>query len=113
MFYHSKNNSYVGPRVEGYCDRPDYADLGKIVKGLWNLVQEKPLSIHWWALCRSLEDKDVVEDTGAEGGLPGSWSLRGLRTLWHHFVNVELRLWFCLAGAEESTVINKIPEPLK
>jgi hypothetical protein len=31
--------------VEYFYDRPDHADLGRIVEGLWNFVEEEPLSV--------------------------------------------------------------------
>ena len=51
-------------------------------------------------LCRSLEDN--VENSAEDGGL-----FRAIAIL---IVKI---LWFWLAGAEESAVINKIPELLK
>ena len=44
------------------CDRSDYVVLGRIVEGLWNLVQENLLSV------QCLEDR-TVENSADDGGL--------------------------------------------
>jgi hypothetical protein len=59
-------------------------------------------------LCRSLEDN--VENSAKDGGLVCEISEGKLKTL---FRAIAVFLWFWLAGAEESAVINKIPELLK
>jgi hypothetical protein len=63
-------------------------------------------------LCRSLEDN--VETSAEDGGLACEISEGRLKALFRAFaiLNVKI-LWFLLAGAEESAVINKIPELLK
>ena len=63
-------------------------------------------------LCRSLEDN--VENTAEDGGLACEISERKLKTLLRASASLIVKiLWFWLAGAEESAVINKIPELLK
>ena len=63
-------------------------------------------------LCRSLEDN--VENSAEDGSLACEFSEGKLKTLFKAIavliVNI---LWFWLAGAEESAVINKIPELLE
>ena len=61
-------------------------------------------------LCRSLENN--VENSAEDGGLAceiseGRFPFRAIDIL------IMKILWFWLAGAEESAVINKIPELLK
>jgi hypothetical protein len=61
-------------------------------------------------LCRSLEDN--VEDTAED--LACKISEGRLKTLTRAIAILIVKiLWFCLAGAEKSVVINKIPELLK
>jgi hypothetical protein len=63
-------------------------------------------------LCRSL--KDNVENSAEDGGLPCEISEGRLKTLFRDIAILIVKiLWFWLAGAEESAVINKIPELLK
>jgi hypothetical protein len=63
-------------------------------------------------LCRSLEDN--VENGAEDGGLACEISERKLKTLLRAIASLIVKiLWFWLAGAEASAVINKIPEPLK
>jgi F0F1-type ATP synthase beta subunit len=63
-------------------------------------------------LCRSLEDN--VENSAKDGGLACEISEGRLSTLIRDVaILIENILWFWLAGAEESAVINKIPELLK
>jgi hypothetical protein len=63
-------------------------------------------------LCRSLEDN--VENSEEDGGLACELSEGKLKTLFRAIVTLVVKiLWFWLAGAEESAVINKIPELLK
>ena len=63
-------------------------------------------------LCRSLEDN--VENSAEAGGLACEISEGTLKTLSRAIVTLIVKsLWFWLAGAEESAVINKIPKPLK
>jgi hypothetical protein len=63
-------------------------------------------------LCRSLEDN--VENSAEDGGLACEISEGRLKTLIRAIAILILKfLWFWLAGAEESAVINKIPELLK
>jgi hypothetical protein len=63
-------------------------------------------------LCRNLEDN--VENSAEDGGLACEISEGKLKTFsgpllfWNLII-----LWFWLSGAEESAVINKIPELLK
>jgi hypothetical protein len=63
-------------------------------------------------LHRSLEDN--VENSAEDGGLAWEITEGRLSTLFRAFaiLNVKI-LWFWLAGAEESAVINKVPELLK
>jgi hypothetical protein len=61
-------------------------------------------------LCRSLEDN--VENSAEDGGLACEISEGKSKTYQDHILIVKV-LWFWLAGAEESAVINKIPELLK
>jgi hypothetical protein len=63
-------------------------------------------------LCRSMEDN--VENSAEDGGLACVISEGNLKTLFRFIaILIGKILWFWLAGAEESTVINKILEPLK
>ena len=63
-------------------------------------------------LCRSLEDN--VENSAEDGGLACEISEGKLKTLFRAIASLIGKVqWFWLAGAEESAVINKIPEPLK
>jgi hypothetical protein len=63
-------------------------------------------------LCRSLEDS--VEDSAEDGALACEISEGKLKTLFGAIAILIVKiLWFWLAGAEESAVINKIPELLK
>ena len=63
-------------------------------------------------LCRSLEDN--VENSAEDGGLACEISEGKLKTLSGPLLFWIVKiLWFWLAGAEESAVINKIPELLK
>jgi hypothetical protein len=60
----------------------------------------------------SLEDN--VENSVEDGGLTCEISEGKLKALFRAIVTLIVKiLWFCLAGAEESAVINKIPELLK
>jgi hypothetical protein len=60
-------------------------------------------------LCRSLEDN--VENSAEDGGLACEISEGKLMSLFRAIVILTVKiLWFRLAGAEESAVINKIPE---
>jgi hypothetical protein len=62
--------------------------------------------------CRSLEDN--VENSTDDGGLACEISEGRLKTLIRAVAILIVKiLWFGLAGAEESAVINKIPELLK
>jgi hypothetical protein len=62
--------------------------------------------------CRSLEDN--VEYSAEDGGLAYEILERKLKTLFRAIVTLIVKiLWFWLAGAEESAVINKIPELVK
>jgi hypothetical protein len=63
-------------------------------------------------LCRSLEDN--VESSAEDGVLARKLSEGKLKTLFKAITILIVKiLWFWLAGAEDSAVINKIPEPLK
>jgi hypothetical protein len=63
-------------------------------------------------LCRSLEDN--VENSAEDGGLACEISEGKLNTLLRAIVTLIVKiLWCWLAGAEESAVINKIPELVK
>jgi hypothetical protein len=63
-------------------------------------------------LCRNLEDN--VENSAEDGGLACEISGGKLKTLYRAIVTLVVKiLWFSLAAAEESAVINKIPELLK
>jgi hypothetical protein len=63
-------------------------------------------------LCRSLEDN--VENSAEDGGLACVISGRRLKILFRAVAILIVKiLWFWLAGAEESAVINKISELLK
>jgi hypothetical protein len=63
-------------------------------------------------LCRSLEDN--VKNSAEDGGLACEISEGKVKTLFGAIVTLVVKiLWFWLAGAEESAVINKIPELLK
>ena len=63
-------------------------------------------------LCRSLEDN--VENSAEDGDLVCEISEGKLKTLFRDIAVLIVKiLWFWLAGAEESAVINKIPELLK
>jgi hypothetical protein len=63
-------------------------------------------------LCRSSEDN--VENSAEDGGLACEISEGKLKTLFRAIaIFLGKILWFWLAGAEESAVINKIPELLK
>jgi hypothetical protein len=59
-------------------------------------------------LCRNLEDN--VENSEEDGGLACEISEGRLKTLFKVIAILIVKiLWFWLAGAEESAVINKIP----
>ena len=61
--------------------------------------------------CRSLEDN--VDNSAEDGGLASEISEGRLKTLIRVVaILMVMILWFWLAEAEESTVINKIPELL-
>jgi hypothetical protein len=61
---------------------------------------------------RSLEDN--VENSAEDGGLACEISEEKLKPLFRAIVTLIVKiLWFWLAGAEESAVINKIPELVK
>jgi hypothetical protein len=63
-------------------------------------------------LCRSLEDN--VKNSAEDGGLACEISEGKVKTLFGAIVTLVVKiLWFWLAGAAESAVINKIPELLK
>jgi hypothetical protein len=63
-------------------------------------------------LCRSLQDN--VEKSAEDGGLTCEISEGILKTLFRAIAILIVKiLWFWLAGAEESAVINKITELLK
>ena len=63
-------------------------------------------------LCRSLEDN--VMSSAEDGGLACKISEGRLKTLnWAVVVLIVKILWLWLAGAEESAMINKIPELIK
>jgi hypothetical protein len=63
-------------------------------------------------LCRSLEHN--VENSAEDGGLACEISEGRLKPLFRAIAILIMKiLWFWLAGAEESAVINKIPELLK
>jgi hypothetical protein len=63
-------------------------------------------------LCRSLEDN--VENSAEDGGLACEISEGRIKTFIRAFAILIVKiLWFRLAEAEESTVINKIPKLLK
>ena len=63
-------------------------------------------------LCRSLEDN--VENSAEDGGLASEISEGKLKTLFRAIaVLIVTILWFGLAGAEESAVINRIRGLLK
>ena len=59
--------------------------------------------------CRSLEDN--VENSAEDGGLAYEISEERLKKIFRAIAILIVKiLWFWLAGAEESAVINKIPE---
>jgi hypothetical protein len=63
-------------------------------------------------LCRSFEYN--VENSAEDGGLAYEISEGRLKTFLRAIDSLIVKiLWFWLAGAEESAVINKIPELLK
>jgi hypothetical protein len=63
-------------------------------------------------LCRSLEEN--AENSAEDGGLACEISEGRLKTLIRAIASLIVKiLWFWLAGAEESAVINKILELLK
>jgi hypothetical protein len=63
-------------------------------------------------LCRSLEDN--VSNSAEDGGLACEVSKGRLKTLFRTIAILIVKIqWFWLAGAEESAVINKIPELVK
>jgi hypothetical protein len=63
-------------------------------------------------LCRSLEDN--VEYSAEDGGLACEIPEGRLKSLFRAIAILIVKiLWFWLAGAEESAVINKISELLK
>ena len=84
------------------------------MEGLWNFGLEDPFSLKELCgmLCRSLEDN--VENNVEDGGLACEISEERLKTLFRAIASLIVKVrWFWLAGAEESAVINKIPELLK
>jgi hypothetical protein len=63
-------------------------------------------------LCRSLEDN--VKNSAEDGGLACEISEGRLKTFFRAVAILIVKiLWFWLAEAKESAVINKIPELLK
>jgi hypothetical protein len=61
---------------------------------------------------RSLEDN--VENSSEDGGLDCEISKGRLKILFRAIDSLIVKFrWFLLAGAKESAVINKIPEPLE
>jgi hypothetical protein len=63
-------------------------------------------------LCRSLEDN--VKNSAEDGGLACEISEGRLKTFFRAVAILIVKiLWFWLAEAKESAVINKILEPLK
>jgi hypothetical protein len=63
-------------------------------------------------LCRGLEDN--VENSAEDGGLACEISEGKLKTLFRVIAVLIVKiLWFWLSWAEESAVINKIPELIK
>ena len=59
-------------------------------------------------LCRNMEDN--VENSAEDGGLGCEISEGRLKTLFRAIAILIVKiLWFWLTGAEESAVINKIP----
>ena len=81
---------------------------------LWNLEVEEPLGCKelYGMFCMSLEDN--VENSAEDEGLACKISEGRLNTLFRVIAVLIVKiLWFWLAGAEESAVINKILELLK
>jgi hypothetical protein len=85
----------------------------RTIEELWNFGWEKPLSVQWFVSCfvgawklsmlRCRRPWEVSEE-----------SLRVPQWLYRdHLLFWVKTLWFWLAGAEESAVINKIPELLE
>jgi hypothetical protein len=96
----------------GYCcDRPDFSDvLGRIVGGLWNFVLEESLNIKSSVECSVDAWKIRMVKAGRRWrGLAGEVSEGSLKTI-RAVGDFDLSLWFWLARAEESAMINKIPE---
>lgn len=73
FFGHGVDYSSSSPKTSGYWGSiavvyPGRVVWGKIVKGLWNFMQEKPLSSTLDEFfCRSLEDKHVEGNADNRG----------------------------------------------
>ena len=57
--------------------------------------------------------EDNVKNSAKDGGLACEISEGKIKDFYSGHVLIVKILWFWLAGAEESAVSNKIPEPLK
>jgi hypothetical protein len=63
---------------------------------------------------QELMQRPYVENSAEDGGLACEISEGRLKTLFRDIASLIVKiLWFWLTGAEESAVINKIPELLK